>query len=110
MTYERFDVVVVPFPFSERRATKRRPALVVSKAEFNRSHRHLVLAMITSSAHERWPSDVAISDLGEAGLGAPSLVRLKLFTLDRALVRRRIGALGAKDRSLVASMLETHIG
>lgn len=36
MTCEPFDVVVVPFPFTDRRAAKRRPALALSSAGFNR--------------------------------------------------------------------------
>ena len=35
MTCDPLDVVAVPFPFTERPAVKRRPALVVSSAAFN---------------------------------------------------------------------------
>ena len=38
MTFESLDVVVIPFPFKDRRATRRRPALIVSSANFNRTH------------------------------------------------------------------------
>ena len=49
MIYEQFDVVVVPFPFSDRTAQKRRPALVLSqRATFGDMIEHSVLAMITS--------------------------------------------------------------
>ncbi len=63
MTYKAFDVVVVPFPFTDRAAIKRRPALVVSGAPFNDSHAQVVLAMITSAVHAGWPSDMPIQDL-----------------------------------------------
>jgi mRNA interferase MazF len=39
VTFRRWDVVSVPFPFIERYATKRRPALVVSTDAFHRGHR-----------------------------------------------------------------------
>ena len=35
MTCDPLDVVAVPFPFTERPAVKRRPALAVSSAAFN---------------------------------------------------------------------------
>lgn len=61
--YKPGDVVVVPFPFTERLASKRRPALVCSSDSYNGATRHLVLAMITTSAHAKWPGDVAIATL-----------------------------------------------
>ena len=49
MIYEPFDVVVVPFPFTDSSRKKRRPALVLSqKAKFGALIEHSVLAMITS--------------------------------------------------------------
>ncbi len=98
-TYSPGDVVVVPFPFSDRASSKRRPALVCSAAAFNDSAHHLVLAMITTASHRKWPGDAVIRDLAAAGLPVPSIVRWKLFTLDTSLVLRRAGALSARDRA-----------
>ena len=104
MTFEPFDIVVVPFPFAERRGAKRRPALLVSSAHFNRVHRQSVLAMITTSPTE-WPSDVVIRGWGDAGLNVPCKVRFKLFTLDHALILRRLGGLDGRDRQAVGNAL-----
>ncbi len=93
-----FDVLVVPFPFTDRNATKRRPALVLSSASFNQSTQHSVLAMITSAEHSGWPGDYAIKDLDTAGLPTACVVRLKLFTLDHRLVIRKAGLLGLADQ------------
>jgi mRNA interferase MazF len=100
--FERFDVVRVPFPFTDRQATIKRPALVVSdRVAFNQPAGQSVLAMITSAAHAPWPLDVPIGDLDAAGLPAPSIVRVKLFTLDHRLVRGVLGRLAEKDRARV---------
>ncbi|MDE2949633.1 MAG: type II toxin-antitoxin system PemK/MazF family toxin [Chloroflexota bacterium] len=96
MTFESFDVVVVPFPFSDRGTVKRRPALTISSADFNRNHRQLILAMITSTG-SGWPSDVVIADWQDAGLNVPCRIRFKLFTLDDALIIRRLGRLTKRD-------------
>lgn len=101
-SFEPGDVVVVPFPFTERYGAKRRPALVCSEAPYNAESRHVVLAMITTKAHARWPGDVAIGDLEETGLPAPSIVRWKLFTIDASLVIRQAGRLSARDRAACA--------
>jgi len=106
MTYKAFDVVVVPFPFTDRSTTKRRPALVLSDAQtFNKQVGQSVLAMVTSSRHSDWPLDVEIEDLKSAGLPSASVVRMKLFTLDDQLVIRKAGALVENDRRSVTDSL-----
>lgn len=111
VTYEQWDVVVVPFPIADRRATRRRPALVVSRADpLGHIVGHRVLAMITSAAHRRWPLDVAVGDLEAAGLPAPSVVRMKLFTLDDRLIERRAGALRPEDAGKVRAALARLLG
>jgi len=104
VTFEPFDVVVVPFPFTDREAERRRPALVVSSPDFNETHAQSILAMITSAGGE-WTSDVALLDWSEAGLSVPCKVRLKLFTLDDALILRKAGALSERDAEAVRSSL-----
>ena len=104
MTFEALDVVVVPFPFTDRRAAKRRPALIVSSANFNRAHEQSILAMITSAGSD-WPSDVAIQNWREAGLHVPCKVRFKLFTLDDTLIVRKLGTLAKPDGEAVKKAL-----
>ncbi len=111
MTFDRYAVVRVPFPFTDRTATKNRPALVLSVAEaFNTPAGHSVMAMITSEGNAPWPLDCLLTDLASAGLPAPSLVRFKLFTLDHRLVRGELGRLGAADAEQVSVGLYELLG
>lgn len=75
MTFDRFDVVIVPFPFTDRAQQKRRPALVLSDVGFNKQSGHSVMAMITSVGNTPWPLDAKISNLKAArlagGVGCP---------------------------------------
>ena len=105
MTFDAGDVVVVPFPFTDRVAAKRRPALVLSQDESFGAAGHGVMAMIISARHSRWPLDVEIVDRQSAGLTVPCLVRMKLFTLDHRFVERRMGRLGSADRANVTKAL-----
>ncbi|GAO34693.1 hypothetical protein SCT_0072 [Sulfuricella sp. T08] len=108
MAYKKYDVVTVPFPFTDSAMQKRRPALVLSDhATFNAKIGHSVMAMITSEKNAPWPLDVRIADLSQAGLPAPSVVRMKLFTLDHRFVVAKVGVLSNADRLLVNDKLDT---
>jgi mRNA interferase MazF len=108
-TFDAFDVLVVPFPFTDIAATKRRPALVLSSRGFNDLHGQCVLAMITSAKAGAWPSDTPVSAWRAVGLTMACVVRLKLFTLHRSLIVRRLGALAADDRRSVGAALQAAI-
>ena len=102
MAYSIFDVVVVPFPFTDQDTDKRRPALILSDhVHFNDETQNCMLAMITSAKNPAWPLDVRIGSIEKAGLPAPSVVRMKLFTLDSRLIVKKIGGLAAKDQEAV---------
>jgi mRNA interferase MazF len=110
VTFESGDVVRVSFPFTDRTMRKRRPALVLSIRTFNDKHKHLVLSMITSAQNSPWLSDVAISDQASAGLPNPSVVRMKLFTLDERLVIGLLGRLSHTDKAAVYNAIAAVFG
>lgn len=106
MIYEAFEVVTVPFPFTDTDQSKRRPVVILSsRSAFNESAKHSIMAMITSATHVPWPCDVPITDLHKAGLSAASVVRLKLFTLDHRLIVRKIGRLSSQDQKALSKAL-----
>ncbi len=105
---EQWEVVIVPFPFSAQPGNKRRPALVLSSRAFNQRG-YSVLAMITTTGHHPWPGDATVTDLKTAGLNAPCLVRLKLFTLDNRLIVKKIGQLSATDQQQVKRQLQAYL-
>jgi len=107
VTFNAFDVVVVPFPFTDKATTKRRPALVLSDAQiFNQKVGQSVMAMITSAKNSDWPLDREIQDLDSAGLPSASIVRMKLFTLDHQLIIRKAGQLSPTDQNRVTEALQ----
>jgi mRNA interferase MazF len=110
VSFERFSVVVVPFPFTDRASVRRRPAVVVSTPDMLGRVGHSVMAMITSAGNPPWPLDVPISDLGAAGLPQPSVARMKLFTLDDRLVLRVAGRLATGDAAGLQRSLDVVLG
>lgn len=108
MICEAWDIVVVPFPFTDAPGEKRRPALVLSAAGFHRASGHAILAMITTAKRSSWPGDTPLS--AAVGLPKDCLVRMKLFTLDNRLIARVISKLPAKERQRVRASLEQALG
>ena len=96
--FRPFDVVAVTV--GEGADAKRRPALIVSNPEFERSTGLVWVAMITTPDHERRYGDIPIIDRDTAGLPVASVVRAsKVVTLAVGKIKRRLGALGETDRA-----------
>jgi mRNA interferase MazF len=107
---DRFDIVVVPFPFVEMDVVKPRPSVVLSRKSFNRLSDQTILAMVTTAARSDWPSDIPIADLAATGLQAASVIRFKIFTLPNRLIARLIGRLAKNDASVVAAAIRRILG
>jgi mRNA interferase MazF len=102
---QSWDVVVVPFPYSERLAEKRRPALIVSDEMLHREG-YLWLAMITGAGKAARTGDLLIHDLASAGLPGASMVRTsKLATVEPERILRRIGSLANRERPAIRSAI-----
>ncbi|MBO6726554.1 MAG: type II toxin-antitoxin system PemK/MazF family toxin [Rhizobiaceae bacterium] len=91
------DVVVVPFPYTDRLAEKRRPAVVVSSTALH-ARQIVWLAMVTSVENAGWPCDIRIESLEGTGLRSQSVIRpWKLATVDRSRIIRVAGQISDSE-------------
>ncbi len=100
-----WDLVKVSFPYTNRPVQQRRPALVVATPYAQGGPNLLWVLMVTSAGNRGWLGDVAISDLAEAGLPAPSVVRPAKVATIEAGDAERIGCLPRADRLQVTEVL-----
>jgi mRNA interferase MazF len=107
--YQRGDVVLLPFPFTDLSATRTRPAVVVSVPSFEQETSDFTVAMITSVPHTT-PYDYALQDWQAAHLLRPSWVRTKLATLSPALVRYQPGRVSDADMAEVEKRIRLALG
>jgi mRNA interferase MazF len=106
VTYAAFDIIVVPFPFRDRLAEKRRPAVVISKPALEVKAGRVWVAMITSAVHSKGFADVHIGDAVAAGLSVNCMVRAaKITNVDTTRVLRRVGALAHSDQAALQEAL-----
>jgi mRNA interferase MazF len=109
MAFQRGDVVLIPFPFTELSAKRVRPAIVVSVPEYEQNTGDIIVAQVTSRQHSL-PTDYALQDWQFAGLLRPSVVRVKLATINAALVQFRTGRLSDRDLEEVDKRLRLALG
>jgi mRNA interferase MazF len=104
--YQLGDLVLVAFPHTGKTRTKNRPALVV----LDTGDADVVVARVTTQLYQT-SHDILIMDWPGAGLLAPSVARLhKLATLEKTIIRRKLGQLQPTDRQRVASVLQQTYG
>ncbi|MSP83629.1 MAG: type II toxin-antitoxin system PemK/MazF family toxin [Alphaproteobacteria bacterium] len=109
--YERWDIVAVPFPYTEGDRAQRRPALIVSGRALAQRHGLYWVAMITSAENTPWRDDVAIRAGAETGLPIASVVRAaKIATVRGDRIERRLGMLRSHERALVHAALLRYLG
>ncbi|CAA7625771.1 PemK-like protein [Magnetospirillum sp. LM-5] len=108
-TFDAWDIVKVPFPYTDRPVRQRRPALVVAAGNVQQHHGLLWVLMITSAENRGWPGDVEITDLGRAGLPAPSVIRTAKIATIEAKDAERIGSLESEARTRVRQILSSDV-
>lgn len=108
--YEQGDIVLVPFPFTDLTAVKKRPALVVSANWYNKRYRDVVLVAITSCVpHILDELDYMITenDFKTGKLYKDSVVKLgKVFTIENSLIRRKVCGLRSQTMEEVLDRLD----
>jgi mRNA interferase MazF len=113
VTFRRWDIVSVPFPFVDGYATRRRPALVVSTDAFHRAHRACFGAMITTARGMRdvRPDDIELADLSGAGLPRTCVIRVaRIATFEWSDQIRHAGTLHRRERPAVEALLQRWFG
>ena len=105
------DIVLVPFPFTHQRTTKRRPAVVVSSDAYHRERPDLIILAVTSQARpETAFGEASVTKWKQAGLLRPSVLKPVLATIERGLVLRKLGRLADEDRDALRRVLGEILG
>ena len=109
--YEFGDLLLVPFPFTDQSAVKRRPAVVVSSTAYHQTRPDLLIMAVTSQQPSTLSvGEVQVQDWRAAGLLKPSVLKPVLTTVDPALVLKKLGRLTATDQAALRQALRAMLG
>lgn len=101
MIYNQFDVVLVPFPFTDKNVSKKRPALILNNKNYQIKTNHLILSMITSAKNSHWDNDFEIKEIETTGLKTSCVVRYKIFSLDERIILKKIGSISINEQAQI---------
>ncbi len=96
---------IIPFPFSDLRSSKKRPALVVANLDGD----DVILAQITSGArYDNYSITLSNTDFKKGKLIQNSMIRPnKLFTADKSIILYKIGLLnGIKIKQIEQKLID----
>jgi mRNA-degrading endonuclease toxin of MazEF toxin-antitoxin module len=111
MPFNFGDVVLVPFPFTDQTASKKRPAVVASSEAYNLSRPDLILMAITTQLRPTAGlGEVFVNAWQTAGLLKPSAIKPVLATVENRLVIRRLAILDLGDQVALRNALTAILG
>ncbi|MBI1968836.1 type II toxin-antitoxin system PemK/MazF family toxin [Candidatus Woesearchaeota archaeon] len=102
-TLVKGDIVVVPFPFSDLSAAKKRPVVVVAQLDGD----DVILCQITSIARsDAYALPLTFGDFASGALPQASIIRPnRIFTAERSIISYKAGSLKVKKIKEVENVL-----
>ena len=101
------DILLTPFPFTDLTSQRRRPVVVISNDDYNRSTDDIVVVAMTSNLRPADYSSIFTSaDLALGTLQRPSRIRVdKIYTLAQSIVVKRFGQVNEATFDRICQLL-----
>lgn len=110
-SYDFGDVVLVSFPFTNLQATKKRPAVIISRQTYQKNRPDVILMTITSQTRQPLATGEAmLQDWQAVGLAKPSVLKLLIATLEQNQIVKVMEQLSATDREELGKVIQTILG
>jgi len=93
--YEQREIVLIPFPYSDLSLFKKRPALIISNKEINKTQDR-ICCLVTTKAHK---SDLLITknSFEEEDLPFKSFIKPhRIFTINENIIIKKLCKINAK--------------
>ena len=105
------DIILVPFPFTNQKTSKKRPAVIISSQAYNTERPDLIIMAITSQIKPAPViGEVFLHNWQDAGLLKPSVIKPVITTIEKKLVIKQMGQLKKNDLTALQDSLITILG
>jgi len=95
--YKQREIVLVPFPYSDLSAVKKRPVLIVSNDAYNQRFDDVLVCVITSNKYrDSYSVDLTDKNLETGFLPEPSIIKThKLFSVHKSKIIKKYNVVKA---------------
>ena len=104
MNFSKGDIVLLPYPFTDLKTTKVRPAVVASSDQGK--YADVFVVPITSKTGNLGTGEFILTDWQGAGLNVVSAIKRGCVLIDIALIRKRVGSLSHALNTSLRDWLE----
>lgn len=112
--YKQRDIVLVPFPYSDLSAAKKRPVLIVSNDTYNQHFDDVLVCVITSNRYkDAYSVNLTDKNLETGILPEPSVVKThKLFSIHKSKIIKKFSVVNAtfhqQIQKLICQLVHLH--
>ena len=105
------DIVLVPFPFTDQSAIKKRPAVVICSPAYISERPDLIIMAVTSQIKTAGLiGEAVIKDWQAAGLLKPSVIKPVVTSIEKTLVIKTMGRLSGDDINVLRETIGQILG
>ena len=108
--YDRGDVILVSFRFSDESGEKRRPAVIVSSDAYHQGRQEAIIAAVTGRTDRILAGDHLISDWQGAGLLFLSVATGIIRTIKQGMIAKKLGTMPRPDMQAIEGNLRDALG
>jgi mRNA interferase MazF len=109
--YDFGDIILVPFPFTDQSAIKKRPAVVVGSKTYSLNLPDIVLMAVTTQIKPLVVfGETMLSQWQLAGLLKPWVIKPVFTTIEKSLVLKKLGRLSQQDMAALRVTIQNIIG
>ena len=92
------EILLIPIPFTDLKASKKRPVLVISNNEYNQATEDIIVMAITSNVKDnKYRINIKKEDMQKGDLKIQSDIRTdKIYTLSQSIILKNFGMVKAE--------------
>ena len=103
----KYDIVVVKFPFASSLKYKARPAVIISSDLYHQNGRDTrIIIAISSQVDKKLDFELNITQWEKAGLLKPSLLKSTIATIENNNIIQKLGKLSNNDCKILDTLLK----